>query len=186
MTADYTVQTKQKFKRIGLASCLCGIAACVLVALLGGALAAAYYFFTEQVKLLPSPETGIMLGLVYGMLASMMNWVVGYITIPITILILFFTIGRMPRRGITYRLPYLKWTLIIGAVLVGSVCAIGTPLFSSMNNSLFVNQSVALVMIGAGISGFTIGVLSGLIIGWLFYAIVRPAEQVRTIDASVF
>jgi hypothetical protein len=186
MTADYTVQTKQKFKRIGLASFLCGIAACVTVALIGAGLAFTYLFLSERLGIFPMIQDGILLGIGYGLIACALNWFFGYVTIPVTMLILFFTIGRMPKRGITYRRPFLKWTTILGAGLVSAVTSIGVPLFTSLNSGVAQNTSTMEIIIGAGLAGAAVGALAGLIIGWLFYAIVRPAEQVRTIDASVF
>jgi len=186
MTSDYTVQTKQKFKRIGRASVLCGIVACVVVALIGAAFTFGYYWMSEEFEILPRPNGGVWLGFMAGTIACTLNWFFGYITIPITIIILFFTIGRMPKRGIMYRRAYFKWSLILGAVLVSIVTTIGTPIFINSNGGIPTIDNVGLVMLGAGMSGFLIGALSGLIIGWLFHAIVRPTEQVRTIDASVF
>lgn len=178
---SYAVPTKTKFKRIGLASILCGIGACFMVALNGVIL----LFLGFQVSALFGQnagmifdDSGFLQGVGIAVLMSAMNWYFGYFTIPAAAIVLAFSIGRFPRRGITHAWPYFRWAAIWGALLVGGTT--GTA------SAFIPNESHVLVITGAALMGATIGAATGLICGAIFRGIVRPAEQVRQIQIEVF
>lgn len=178
--AGYSVPAKVKFKRIGLASFLCGLAACILVALIGGILlflvfqtAGTFNANLDSVLF----QGGVLQGVGFATLMAAFNWYFAYFTIPAAWLALFLSIGRFPRRGILEPMPYYRWGGIWGAFLVGSTTGIASFLLSSMDS---------LVLIGGLLTGFAIGGAAGVICGAIFRAIVRPAEQVRKIQVDVF
>ncbi len=177
---DYTVPVTAKFKRIGLASFLCGMAACILVALIGVTL----LFLSFQFAGLFGRDAGIVFsddGFLQGMglatLMSAMNWYLGYFTIPAAWIAIAFSLGRFPRRGIVRPGPYYRWGAIWGAILVGGTTGIACFLMASSNIASGVGGLVA---------GAAIGAAAGLICGAIFRGIVRPAEQVKRIQVDVF
>lgn len=180
-TAGYTVSTKTKFKRIGLASFLCGIGACFSVALIGVMLLFIGFqtaaLFGQDAGLIFGDE-GFLQGVSMAVFMSAMNWYFGYFTIPAAAIVLAFSLGRFPRRGITYPAPYYRWGAIWGAILVGGTTAIASYFIPS--------EARELASFGALLTGATIGATAGMICGAIFRGIVRPAEQVRKIQVDVF
>jgi len=179
--AAYAVPTQTKFKRIGLASFLCGIGACFCVALIGVIL----LFLGIQIADLFGNdasivfgENGFRQGIGMAVLMSAMNWYFGYFTIPAAALVLAFSLGRFPRRGITHALPYYRWGAIWGAILVGGTTGIASY--------FILNEDQAVTALSAFITGAAIGGAAGIICGAIFRGIVRPAEQVRQIQVDVF
>ncbi|MHA7900720.1 MAG: hypothetical protein ACX94B_12720 [Henriciella sp.] len=177
---DYTVPAIAKFKRIGLASFLCGMAACILVALIGVTL----MFLSFQITGIFGRDAGLVFaddgflqGLGLATLMSAMNWYVGYFTIPAAWIAIAFSLGRFPRRGIVRPAPYYRWGIIWGAILVGLTTGIAAFLISSMNVASG---------LGGGLAGMVIGGAAGFICGAIFRGIVRPAEQVKRIQVEVF
>ena len=179
--AAYAVPTQTKFKRIGLASFLCGIGACFCVALIGVIL---LFLGIQIADLLGSDasivfgENGFRQGIGMAVLMSAMNWYFGYFTIPAAALVLAFSLGRFPRRGITHALPYYRWGAIWGAILVGGTTGIASY--------IILNEDQAATALSAFITGAAIGGAAGIICGAIFRGIVRPAEQVRQIQVDVF
>jgi hypothetical protein len=104
-----------------------------------------------------------------------MNFFLFLITVPAAWTALGLSIGRMPHRGIAARRPYLRWGAIWGTILVG----VTTGFFG------FVGGGLA-TCLGAFLSGASVGALAGVGCGFLFYIIVRPDEQLRHVDISVF
>lgn len=179
--SSYAVPTRTKFKRIGLASILCGIGACFMVALIGIIL----LFLGFQTSALFGQDAGMIFddsgflqGVGIAVLMSAMNWYFGYFTIPAAAIVLAFSIGRFPRRGITQAWPYFRWAAIWGALLVGGTT--GTA------SAFIPNESQFLAVTGAALMGGLIGAAAGLVCGAIFRGIVRPAEQVRQIQVEVF
>lgn len=177
---SYTVPTQAKFKRIGLASFLCGLAACMLVTLIGAIL----LFLGFQVSALFGREAGVVFaddGVLQGMgIATFMaalNWYFAYFTVPAAWIAIGFSLGRFPRRGIVQPLPYYRWGAIWGAILVGGTTGIAT---------FFVSQANAITTLSGGVMGLFIGAAAGFVCGAIFRAIVRPAEQVKRIQVDVF
>lgn len=177
---DYTVPVTAKFKRIGLASFLCGMAACILVALIGVTL----LFLSFQFAGLFGRDAGIMFsddGFLQGMglatLMSALNWYLGYFTIPAAWIAIAFSLGRFPRRGIVRPAPYYRWGAIWGAILVGATTGIASYFMASMTVSSG---------LGGLVAGAAIGAVAGVICGAIFRGIVRPAEQVKRIQVDVF
>ena len=179
--SSYSVPTNTKFKRIGLASFLCGLGACFSVALIGVIL---LFLGFQIADLLGSDasivfgESGFRQGIGMAVLMSAMNWYFGYFTIPAAALVLLFSLGRFPRRGITRALPYYRWGAIWGAVLVGGTTGIASYFIPS--------EARVVAALSALLTGASIGAVAGLVCGAIFRGIVRPAEQVRTIQVDVF
>lgn len=179
--SGYTVQTKTRIKRIGLACFLCGIGACFSVALIGVTL----LFLAFQISDLFGTNAGIVFGdsgirqgMGMAVLMSAMNWYFGYFTIPAAAIVLALSLGRFPRRGITRAAPYYRWGAIWGALLVGGTTGIA---------SFFIpNEARAATAFSACLTGAAIGASAGLFCGAIFRGIVRPAEQVRQIQVDVF
>ena len=179
--ASYAVPTRTKFKRIGLASVLCGIGACFSVALIG----VTFLFLAFQIASLFGSdaslvfgETGFRQGIGMAVLMSAMNWYFGYFTIPAAATVLLFSLGRFPRRGITQAMPYYRWGAIWGALLVGGTTGIAAYFIPS--------EAREAAAFSALLTGAAIGAVAGLICGAIFRGIVRPAEQVRKIQVDVF
>ncbi len=105
---------------------------------------------------------------------SAVNWFLFFITSPAAWLVLGLSIGRMPRRGITRRAPYLRWGAIWGALLVGL-----TTGFFTATDSLYAG-------VGGLITGGSIGALAGTACGGLFLAIVKPRQQLGNQSIDVF
>ena len=164
-------------KRVKLALLLSALAACLGVSLVGGISLALTLLVQniigyDQIDMFDSSFMG---GIVTGLQLSAMNFFLFLITVPAAWIALGLSIGRMPHRGIAARRPYLRWAAIWGAILVG-----GTTCFFGM--------SIGGPATGAGalLSGASVGALAGIGCGFLFYIIVRPAEQLRAVDISVF
>lgn len=168
---------KPKIRRVLLACFLCGVCAPVAVALIAAAIAFSFTSATAALGLPPSQfgeRGGFMTGAFLAVMVAGFNWMLFYIVIPVTWIILFLSIGRFPGRGITRPLPYYRWGVIWGALLV----ATPTSLFGlSVDGSGF---------LGALATGLAIGLLAGLICASLFLAIVRPQQQVQQIATDVF
>ena len=177
----YMVDTKAKIRRVGLASILCSIGACFLVALIGVILLFFGFqtadLFGQDIDMLFGSST-FLEGVGMAVLMSAMNWYFGYFTIPGAALALAFSIGRFPRRRITDPAPYYRWGAIWGAILVGGTTATASAFIPT--------EGQLMTVIGAGLSGALIGALAGTICGGIFRGIVRPAEQVQRIQVDVF
>lgn len=179
-STGYAVPTTAKFKRIGLASFLCGMAACILVTLIGLTL----LFLGFQISSLFGRDASLIFGddgplqgIGFATLMSAMNWYVAYFTVPAAWVAIAFSLGRFPRRGIVEPQPYYRWGAIWGGFLVGTTTGIASYMLSSMN---FVTASSGFL------TGATIGAIAGLVCGGIFRGIVRPAEQVKQIQVDVF
>lgn len=177
---DYAVPAVAKFKRIGLASFLCGLAACILVTLI----AAVILFLGFQIASMFGQNAGVVFdnegflqGVGMAVFMSALNWYLAYFTIPAAWLAIAFSLGRFPRRGIVRPAPYYRWGAIWGGILVGGTTGLMSLLFSSMN---------WLTALGGLLTGAVIGALAGAICGAIFRGIVRPAEQVKRIQVEVF
>lgn len=177
---DYAVPAVAKFKRIGLASFLCGLAACILVTLI----AAALLFIGFQTASVFGQNAGVVFdnegflqGVGMAVFMSALNWYLAYFTIPAAWLAIAFSLGRFPRRGIVRPAPYYRWGAIWGGLLVGGTTGFMSLLFSSMN---------WFTALGALLAGALIGASAGAICGAIFRGIVRPAEQVKRIQVEVF
>lgn len=109
-----------------------------------------------------------------GALLAAYNFFLFFITVPAAWLALGLSIGRFPYRGIVARKPYVRWATIWGAILVGGT----TGLFGFLSGPLH--------GLGALFSGVLIGASAGAVCGLLFYAIVKPANQLSDVDVSVF
>lgn len=168
---------RPRIKRVLLACFLCGICASISVALIAAFVAFGFSSVTTLIGLQPASierDSGFMTGAFLAVMISAFNWMMFYAVVPITWLVLAFSIGRFPRRGIIRPLPYYRWGVIWGALLV----ALPTSLFSASMDG----AAVA----GAMLTGGAIGATAGLVCASLFLAIVRPESQVRQIATDVF
>ncbi|MEO1553341.1 MAG: hypothetical protein AAFR82_05355 [Pseudomonadota bacterium] len=177
---SYTVPTIAKFKRIGMASFLCGMAACILVALIGVIL----LFLGFQTASLFGQDAGqifsghaLLEGIGFATLMAAMNWYFAYFTVPAAWIAIGFSLGRFPRRGIMRPQPYYRWGAIWGGILVGSTTGIASYFVANMN---------AVPALSGFATGALIGGGAGVICGAIFRGIVRPNEQVKQIQVDVF
>jgi hypothetical protein len=165
----------QKVKRVPLALGITSLAACIVVALIGGLL----FWGGMMIMSLPGLE-GVLsrdrfgTGVQTALTLCMLNFVLFFIVVPVTWLVLGLSIGRMPHRRIARRGPYLRWTAIWGAVLTG------------LTTAAFASTSGTVSALGGLITGAIIGALAGFVCGYIFYAIVRPNEQIGGADPNVF
>lgn len=178
--SSYTVPTIAKFKRIGLASFLCGMAACVLVTMIGMILMFLAFqiggLFGRDVGLVFADD-GVLQGIGFATLMSAMNWFFAYFTVPAAWVAIGFSLGRFPRRGIVHAAPYYRWGAIWGALLVGGTTGV---------SSFIVTEANLLPAVSGFFMGALIGAAAGLVCGAIFRSIVRPAEQVKQIQVDVF
>lgn len=177
VSRDYGTAAPTKIKRVALGVFLCGIAASLLVALIAGISLFAITISTEiagSTTYSMSSGDGFLAGAFLSLAFCSLNWFVFYIVVPVTWIVLGFSIGRFPRRGIGRPAAYLRWSAIWGAVLAGGVSSLFTLSISFMAWS------------GALITGATVGALAGMICGWLFIMIVRPGRQLADKMADVF
>lgn len=176
-----------KLKRVALACFLCGVGACVAVALIGAAIGFTGYTVMNIAGGSRDifDERGLLAGIGFAVIISAMNWWFCYLTIPAAWIALGFSIGRFPRRGITHAGPYYRWGGIWGAILVGGTCGFFAALMAldPYSGDGFARLSH---VIGASLTGLIIGAIAGVICGWLFRAIVQPAQQIRQLEVDVF
>ena len=172
--ADSSLRTH--IKRVKLGLFLSSLAACLGVSVIGGLLLAFVQIALGLFGMNGTEpfQSTFSSGVVTGLQLAALNFVLFLITVPAAWLALGLSIGRMPHRRIAPRKPYIRWAAIWGAILVG-----GTTFIFGLIESIP-------TAIGALLSGASVGVLAGVGCGFLFYAIVRPAEQLRDVDISVF
>lgn len=166
----------RRIKRVKLALLLSSLTACIGVSIVGLVMMGLMFLFTgisgaaneslSQANFLG----GVLLAFQY----SALNFFLFLLTVPAAALALGFSIARFPRRGITRLPPYLRWGAIWGAILVGSVAGSVSFAFSPA------------AALGALFGGTLVGSMAGLFCGFLFHAIVRPAQQIAEADISVF
>jgi len=174
---DYATPARPKrVKRIRLAVLVASFAACASVTLMG-------YVFLGLMELafgilgwgrLAVGQTGFLSGVETGLQLAALNFFLFFITVPAAALALGLSIGRLPHRGVTALMAYLRWGAIWGAILVGGT----TFVFGWFGG--------AAAAIGALVSGGAIGGLAGGFCGFLMHRIVAPAKQLTEMDLSVF
>jgi hypothetical protein len=172
--ADGSLRTH--IRRVKLGLFLSSLAACLGVSVIGGLmLGFAHMLFGLFGMNGTQPfQSTLMSGVLTGLQLAALNFVLFIVTVPAAWLALGLSIGRMPHRRIAARKPYVRWAAIWGAILVG-----GTTFIFGLIESIP-------TAFGALVSGASVGALSGVGCGFLFYAIVRPDEQLRDVDISVF
>lgn len=178
--AAYSIPSAVKFKRVAMACFLCGMAACILVSLIG----LIFLFIGFQTSAVLGRDMSLLFenhavfqGLGFATLMSAMNWYFAYFTVPVATVALAFSIGRFPRRGIVRAAPYYRWASIWGAVLVSTTTGLA---------SFFLSDQDLVPALSGWVCGGVIGGVAGLICGAIFRGIVRPAEQVKRIQIDVF
>ena len=119
-------------------------------------------------------ELLLLAGATMSLIMCAFNWFLFYIVLPVTWLVLAASIGTFPYRRILTRGPYLRWTTIWGALLVGGVTA-----------SLTFSESV-MAGIGALVTGAAVGALAGYVCGRLFLSSVKPQSHLAEHTADVF
>jgi hypothetical protein len=183
----YAQAPPRRARRVWLASILSGIAASILVTLIG---AGVILLFVLLVGVSPSEGRGwvasgddfpLLQGAAIAAMAAAFNWYFAYLTIPAASLALGLTLGRFPRRGIVRPGPYVRWAMISGAILVTGPSLLG--FFAMMDAD---PNGLAWRLAGCVLSGAGIGALAGLACAGLFRLIVRPRAQLGEIDTRVF
>ncbi len=175
--ASYTDGSLQPhITRVKLGLFLSSLAACFGVSVIGGLMLGFVHILLGVFGMNGTQpfESTFRSGVLTGLQLAALNFVLFLITVPAAWLALGLSIGRMPRRRIAARTPYIRWAAIWGAILVG-----GTTFIFGLIESIP-------TAIGALMSGASVGALAGIGCGFLFYAIVRPDEQLRDVDISVF
>ena len=176
LPAYATTPRPRRVKRIRLALLVASFAACISVTLMG-------YVFLGLMELafgilgwggLAIGQTGFLSGAQTALQLAALNFFLFFITVPAAALALGLSIGRLPHRGITSLMPYLRWGAIWGAILVGGT----TFVFGWFGGA----ASAA----GALLAGGAIGGLAGGLCGFLLHRIVAPAKQLTEMDLSVF
>ena len=169
---------RRRFRRIKLGLLLSSMAACFCVTLLGVVCtlllsrALGVADASQNYGLLG--EKTFLGGVMMGSQLSSYNFILFFITVPAAWLALGFSLGRFPYRGITGQNAYLRWGMVWGAILVGGT----TGGFGLLIAPVFA--------LGALIAGGLIGTAAGAVCGFLFYAIVKPANQLADVDVGVF
>ncbi|MEL7129774.1 MAG: hypothetical protein AAGK23_09520 [Pseudomonadota bacterium] len=162
-----------KVKRVPLAVFLSGISAVLLVALAGAGCLAIINLFglsTGQIG-----QEGFFQGAYLAAALAALNWFIFYLTVPLACLGIGIALARKPGKKITSTAPYLRDGAIAGGICVSAV----TSSFGMMDGSVSAG-------LGASFTGLIIGALAGLCCAAIFIAIVRPAQQIKVIDTSVF
>lgn len=179
----------KRVTRVRIAIFLCGLVACLAVALIAAAVLfviniVSHAFSMGGLDPMMDPGSGrFTFGVMLALMGGALNWLMFYATIPAAWLALGFSIGRFPRRGIVTPGPYRRWGAIWGAILVSIVTAPAAALFSEPGE----NPLGAIAGFAGGLlGGSMVGGLAGLVCASLFLMIVRPASQIRDIDADVF
>ncbi len=194
--SDYRSPHPGKVKRLWLASVLGALAAVLLVALcalvigvfvslVGNVLTDANGSLFENGFGNDSP---FLMGMAGAFFAALFNWYFFWITIPVTTLVLRFSLGRFPKRRISRPGPYFRWGAIWGALLVilPSLLAgyfISQTNFDTMGEGSS-ETSLSLALLGAALGGGMIGGASGIGVGGLFLLIVKPAKQLMMTDPA--
>lgn len=185
----YASAETPKIKRVLLAIFLCGIAACISVAIISAAIIFVYwlivsYVFSGLQEYVGVDAEGFGMGLAVAVLGGAFNWFFFYLTVPAAWIALGFSIGRFPRRRILHRGPYYRWGAIWGALLVAVVTTFFSGVFSAENTTG--GESWMAASVGGFAGGASIGAAGGLVCAWLFLLIVRPAKQLEEADVEAF
>jgi len=194
-TPSYTQPGGYRIKRLWLGSFLGAVTAVLavaFVALLIGTTgwAIGMLLFGEGAFDTSMDGNPWAIGMVAALLVCLFNWYVFFISIPIATLVLRFSLGRLPGKGIARVIPYLRWGAIWGAILVALPSLLGGGLFMGLNgrdmsgpNAMFIPQ----VFAGSGLTGLFVGAIAGVAVAGMFMLIVRPKSQVKLADpASAF
>ena len=169
---------RRRFRRIKLGLFLSAMAACLGVTLLGiictRILALALGISGAAMNYTLLGSNTFMSGMHGAFQLATYNFLLFFITVPAAWLALGLSIGRLPYRGIVKRAPFVRWGAIWGALLVGGTTG-GFGLLGSV-----------VAGIGALLAGGIVGAVAGAGCGFLFHAIVRPANQMAEVDVDVF
>lgn len=186
-TRTYAVAGESRLKRLWLASFLGALAAIVLVTLAGLALGLgvqALYNLLFGDSLGFNSDSLIASGFTAAMLACIFNWYFFWVSVPVTLLVLRFVLGRLPQRGIIHSRPYLVSGAIIGAVLVALPCALAGYLVGPNLGAMSSEPAKAATALWAAVCGALIGALCGLGVGATWRLIVRPQSQIRVFNPA--
>ena len=187
--SDYTIHEPKKIKRVALACFLCGVNACISVTIIAIIIIFSVSMFdglTGNNGNVFGSSRGFLGGSFLALGMSAMNWWLFYITIPAAWIAIGCSIGRFPHRGITRAIPYYRWGMIWGALLVGGTTTFFSTMLGTGGWDGLTRTLEASYVLGAALTGGAIGAAAGALCGALFLAIVRPAEQVRRIEIEVF
>ena len=175
-------ERETKVRRVGLACFLCAISASVLVSAFGilAAIILTNGFRGGDI----TSDAGFAAGAMLGAFMAAGNWVMFYVTIPLSWIAIGLSIGRFPEKRIRETGAYLRRGVILGAATVGIVCSLLVPLVA-LSGSSSLNSALPLAL-GGLFMGSLIGAAAGYCCAGLFTLIVRPKSQIPAIDALVF
>lgn len=169
---------RRSFRRIKLALFLSSMAACLFVTLIGivctRLMMLAMGITSAATNFSMLSGGGFFGGMSGAFQLASYNFLLFFINVPAAGLALGLSIGRLPYRGIVRRPPYIRWGSIWGAILVGGTTGFFGTLASIPSG------------LGAFLGGAFIGAIAGALCGLLFYAIVKPANQLADVDVDVF
>lgn len=194
-TPSYTQPGGYKIKRLWLGAFLAAVTAVLAVAFVALVLGTAGWAIGTLLFGGGAFDTSLdgnpwALGFMGALLACLFNWYVFFISIPIATLVLRFSLGRLPGKGVGRVIPYLRWGAIWGAVLVSLPSLLGGIIFSGLGGSASsprVDYFFVQMLAGSGLTGLVIGAIAGLGVAGMFILIVRPKSQVKLADpASAF
>ncbi|MEM9739237.1 MAG: hypothetical protein AAF829_05155 [Pseudomonadota bacterium] len=191
----YAQPGSHKIKRLWLGAFLGAVTAVLAVAFVALVIATVGWAIGEVVfgaGVFDSSLDGnpMAVGAMGALLACLFNWYIFFISIPIATLVLRFSLGRLPGKGVKRVSPYLRWGSIWGAILVSMPCLIGGTMFSGLGGTSLSATSEGFhlqVLVGAGLTGIVVGSVAGLGVAGMFILIVRPRGQAKIADpASAF
>ena len=123
-------------------------------------------------------------GVGFAAMLSGFNFFVSPIVIPVTLVVLSQTTGRLPHRGISRLKAYMTTTAVTGGLLVGLTCTIATmSILSDQAGSHPADTFMA--ALGGFTGGLVIGLIAGVGVGAIHYMIVRPKAQLENRDHSI-
>ena len=192
--ASYAERGRLQIKRLWLGAFLSAITAVLAVAFVGLVFVTVGWAMGELVFRDGWDATWdgnpLLIGAAGAAFASIMNWYVFFITIPIATLVLRFSLGRLPGKGVTRVRAYLRWGSIWGAILVSLPSVLGGFLLFGMGATGRAGGDSGYsfqVWLGSSLTGALIGAIAGLGVAGMFMLIVRPRSQVKLADpASAF
>lgn len=176
---DYVGDTPAapKIRRTIIASLACAVLACAIVALIGfvllfSAQTIGSITMGQRLNLGNPNDSPILTGIGMGLMMCAFNWFFFWIIIPVTWLVLGFTVGRMARKRNINRKAYFRTTAIVGGLLVGAT----TGFFGFAIDNNLVTGLVA------GLTGAAVGAIGGCFCAFVFLAIVKIDRQILAQD----
>lgn len=168
-------------KRNKLACIVCTLTAVLFVSLTGLLIAGlsqlvSLLIFGKTILVFQIDKIPYLFGPTLSVLASIFNFYIFIVSIPITWFIISMSVGRLVHRKIAKRMAYVKWMSIWGAILVGGTCILAGAVAGADQTSYLNGLIAFFTAVG---TGAVIGTMAGYVNGWLFVLILRPETQLR-------